>query len=148
MARRRDGAKKALIVLRHRAFVPSRLRDCGESGYQAQFHQLHAQHVLVARRDERQHRVAGPPVEVDAGHGGFGPGKNDVLGLLDVDGCGTKLVEDVRQHTGLVAVAHDEHVRGRRARRQVYRVGHLPTALEGRDDPDGLGGDGFLRLLG
>ena len=90
----------------------------------------------------------GTPVEVDARHGRLGAGEDDVLGLLDVDGRGAQLVEDVRQHAGLVAVAHDEHVRGRRPRGEVHEVRHLPCRLKVRDDAHGLGGDGLLRLLG
>ena len=59
-----------------------------------------------------------------------------------------QVLEDVREHAGTVAVTHDQQVRRRRPRREVHDVGHLAGVLERRDDADGLGGDGLLRLIG
>ena len=56
-------------------------------------------------------------VEVDARHGGLGPLEDDVLGLLDVQVAAPQVLEDVRQHARAVAMADDQHVRGRRRAR-------------------------------
>jgi hypothetical protein len=57
------------------------------------------------------------------------------------------MLEHVREDTGAIAVAHDQHARRRRALRDVHRVGHLPGLLETSDDANRLSGDRFLGLL-
>ena len=58
------------------------------------------------------------------------------------------VVEHVRQHAGAIAVPDDQHVRRGRARRKVHDVRHLAGFLVAADDPDRLGRDRFLRLVG
>ena len=59
-----------------------------------------------------------------------------------------QVVEDVREHAGSVTVTHDEHVRRRRAPREVDDVGHLPGLGVAADDPHRFGGNRLLRLVG
>ena len=61
--------------------------------------------------------------------------------------CRPQLVEDVREHAGAIAVAHDQPVRRRRARREVHHVRHAAGLLK-THDADRLGGDRLLRLVG
>ncbi len=90
----------------------------------------------------------GSPIEIDARHRGLGAFEDDVFGLLHVETGVAKLLEDMREHARLVAVTHDEHVRGRRCFARFTTFGTRPVSINGRDNPDRLGGDGFLRLIG
>ena len=94
---------------------------------------------------ERGERLA---VEVDPRHRGLGALENDVLGFLHVQVGLPQVVEHVGQHAGAIAMPHDQHVRRRRALREVDDVRHPAGLLVGADDADRLGGDGFLRLIG
>ena len=58
------------------------------------------------------------------------------------------MLEDMRENAGTVAVTHDEHVRRRRARREVDDIRHLAGVLVGHDDPHCLSSNGILRLIG
>ena len=57
------------------------------------------------------------------------------------------MVEDVREHARPIAMAHDQHVRRRRPRREVDDVGDPAGVLEAADDANGFGGDRLLRLI-
>ena len=87
-------------------------------------------------------------VEIDARDGGLRALEDDVLGFLHVDFAARAVIEHVRQHAGTVAVPDDQHVRRRRLLGQVDDVRHLAGVLVRGDDAHGLGGDGFLRLVG
>src|SRR6185503_11020153 len=110
--------------------------------------QVQIEDVVVAVADLLQQRVGRRAVEVDARHRRLRPFEYDVLGLLHVDLALAQVVENVRQHARPIAMPDDEHVRRRRLLRKVDDVRHLAGVLVGRDDPDRLGGDGVLRLIG
>ena len=90
----------------------------------------------------------GLAVEVDPRDRGMRAFENDVLGLLHVQVRGAQPIEDVRQHAGLVAMPHDEHVRRRRLLGEVDDVRHAAGLEKRPDDAHGFRGDGFLRLIG
>ncbi len=56
------------------------------------------------------------------------------------------MIEHVRKHPGTVAVPDDQHVRCRRARRQIHDVRHTSRPFVRADDPHRLIGDRLLRL--
>ena len=78
----------------------------------------------------------------------WAPVEDDVLGFLHVQMGVAQSFEHMREHAGLVAMPHDEHVRRRGLLRQVHDVGHPAGCDERPDDADRFGRNRLLRLIG
>src|SRR6202011_3199924 len=74
--------------------------------------------------------------------------EHDVLHLLHVDVGRADGVEYAGEHAGAVQVAHHHRARGRRGTGEVDYVRDLARLLECPYDSNGLGRNGFLRLIG
>ena len=141
--------QKLSVSLSSRVCQRSQFHRSQRSTDVQQLHDLQVEDVGVLRLDPlAQRRSTGAPSRLMRATAASAPSKT----MFSVS-CTFRLrlaqvVEHVREHARAVAVAHDEHVRRRRPRREVHDVRHPAGLLVAADDADGLGGNRLLRLVG
>ena len=110
--------------------------------------ELEAEDVLVAAGDGGERRSGGAPSMLIRATAASASSKMMFSVSRTLIPSAAKVLEDVGQDARPVLVADDEQVGRRRPAGEVDDVRDAPGLLERADDPDGLGGDRLLRLLG